>query len=202
MQEHGTPSIPGWYIVFQQAVLAALPRPPLLSQDVALGWADNREALAREFAFLTGERPRPVYPANGEIFGLTLNADDPANDPLEMVRRDGYEKPESWRHAGTKLTGAITRRFKLVAIGYCPSFEEIKKRLKEQGRIPEGQWREPLKAKYREDGKGPVGIADASWTYPPSDAYFPYVLGDGSSGFRWIGFGFRDACRWLVEVSE
>lgn len=144
----------------------------------------------------------PVYPANGEIFELTLNVDDPSVDPIEMVCRDGYENTENWRHTGTKLTGVITRRFKLVAIGYCQSFKEVEKRLKKQGCIPEGQWREALKDKYRQDGKGPVGVADASWTDPDGSARFPGVGGGGASSFRWSGNDFSDVWRWLVGVSE
>lgn len=51
MSKHGTDSsFPDWYITFQQAALAALPRPPELDQGVALGWADNGESFANALA--------------------------------------------------------------------------------------------------------------------------------------------------------
>lgn len=48
MEDYGT-AFPKWYITFQQAALAALPRPPQIDQDTALGWADNGEAMRRAF---------------------------------------------------------------------------------------------------------------------------------------------------------
>lgn len=48
MEYHGT-AFPNWYITFQQAALAALPRPPEIDQDTALGWTDNGEAMQRAF---------------------------------------------------------------------------------------------------------------------------------------------------------
>lgn len=48
MEDHGT-AFPDWYITFQQAALAALPRPPRIDQDTALGWADNHEAMKSIF---------------------------------------------------------------------------------------------------------------------------------------------------------
>lgn len=50
MSKHGTDSFPNWYITFQQAALAALPRPPELDQDTALGWADNGKAFTNALA--------------------------------------------------------------------------------------------------------------------------------------------------------
>lgn len=49
MSEHGT-AFPSWYITFQQAALAALPRPPQIDKDTALGWADNGEGFSRVLA--------------------------------------------------------------------------------------------------------------------------------------------------------
>ena len=64
MSDHETAStFPGWYIRFQQAALAALPRPPELNQDTGLGWADNGEAMKRVFA----ETLLPAQPTALEI---------------------------------------------------------------------------------------------------------------------------------------
>ncbi len=46
MENHGT-AFPSWYITFQQAAIANLPRPPQIDKDTALGWANNGEELGR-----------------------------------------------------------------------------------------------------------------------------------------------------------
>jgi hypothetical protein len=119
-----------------------------------------------------------------------------------MVRRDGYSKPEKWRHTGKKLAGNQTRRFKLVSVGYCRSLNEVRRKLKAHGGIPEGQWRESLKAAYRPDDKGHVGVADSSWVDPLGGVCFPYVGSGGYSYFDGSGHGFHGDWRWLVEVSK
>lgn len=144
-----------------------------------------------------------AYPAANEIFELTLNGDLPENQPLEMVRRDGYAEPEKWWYTGTKVTGKQTRRFKLVGVGYCSSFSDLKGKLAKHGEIPAGQWREAFKAKYpTPDENGPIGIPDASWVDPLGDANFPCVRTVGGSGFGWSDFVFSGGWRWLVEVRK
>ena len=59
---------------------------------------------------------RRAHYAEGEVFEMTLNGDAPENQPLEMVRRDGYTG--RWTHNGPKVSGRQTRRFKLDVIGY------------------------------------------------------------------------------------
>lgn len=149
----------------------------------------------------THETRRMTYPV-GEVFELTLDGDDAENDPVEMVRRDGYSKPEQWQFNGTRVAGVQTRRFKLVSVGYCRTFDRLTRKLIKYGTIPEGQWREALKAAYQHDGKGPVGIADSSWVRPDGYAHFPCVRTLGSSYFHWTGFDFHARWRWLVEVSK
>lgn len=212
---HGTTSIlfPDWYIRFQQAALAALPRPPELDQNTGLGWADDGETMKRvlaeallpkqdEIASVSVSTPslKPTYPAIGEVFELTLDG-VLENEPIEMVRRDGYN-PEGWKHTGKRVSGKQTRRFTLVSVSYSRTFDDLTRKLDEHGAIPEGQWREALKAAYQHDGKGPVGIADSSWVFPDGGAYFPCVYASGHSDFRWAGRGFDDGWRWLVEASK
>lgn len=127
-----------------------------------------------------------LYPADGEVFALTLDGDAPENQPLEMVRRDGYGNP--------------ARRFKLVSIGYCQNWEEVLRRLAGHGRIPEGLCRNAFKNAFKSDGKGPVGVANPSWVNPDGSACFPCVNSDGESSFRWTVSDFSDRWRWLVEV--
>ncbi|OGH68918.1 MAG: hypothetical protein A3J66_02130 [Candidatus Magasanikbacteria bacterium RIFCSPHIGHO2_02_FULL_47_14] len=144
-----------------------------------------------------------TYPALDEIFELTLDGDAPENRPLEMVRADGYDEPEKWKHTGLTVTGQQTRRGKLVLVGYCDSFDEVKAKLAAQGTIPEGQWREAFKARYPTlDGKGSIGVADASWASPHGGASFPYVDSFGFSLFDSADGGFDERWRWLVLVGK
>lgn len=145
----------------------------------------------------------PVYPKEGEIFKLTLDGDAPENQPLEMLRRYGTDSSD-WKHNGEKVSGKQTRRFKLVRVGYCRNLDEVRKKLKGHGNIPEGQWVMAFRVAYpRSDGQGPhIGVADASWVDPDGSAYFPYVYSGGSLGFNWADIERGDHWRWLVAVSK
>ena len=143
------------------------------------------------------------YPTVGEVFELTLNGNDPTIDPVEMVRRDGYNDPERWRFTGARIAGEQARRFKLVEIGYQPNFDAVCSALKQHGEIPGGQWREVFKAAFgKPDGKGPIGFADPSWGDPHGSVGFPCVYAGGASVFRWADHDFHDDWRWLVGVSK
>lgn len=216
MSEYGTTStFPDWYIRFQQAALAALPRPPELDQKTGLSLANNGETMKQGFAKMllpkhkddalavsASEPLIPFYPADNEIFELTLDGDAVENDPIEMVRRDGHREPKKWKHIGRRVTGTETRRFKLVWVGYCQNFTELKRKLTTHGRIPEGQWREALRAAYALKGTYLVGMADASWMNSAGDARFPCVLMDGYSTFYRIVYDFSVDWHWLVEIKK
>ena len=141
----------------------------------------------------------PGFPAIGEEFELTLDGDDPANDPIEMVRRDGYSSPEKWEHKGERILGKQTRRFKFVGVGFCRNLDEVWQKLAVYGEIPEGQWREAYKkTKYRVAYGRPVGVADPSWVNPSGRASFPYVDEIGRSDFHWTDDDFYGDWLWLV----
>ena len=140
----------------------------------------------------------PVYPNVGEIFELTLDGDAPENQPLQMVRDFGYTG--KWRHNGPKVKGKQTRRFKLAQAGYQPNLDGVKSALPGSGSV-EGQWIKAFKAAYPQpDGKGPIGIADASWVGPDGGASFPIVDSDGVLYFHWAAFDRGDSWRWLVPA--
>ena len=196
------------FIEFASVVLQQLPRD--LEATEAQAWITNRQALARVLrhalvpprdlmAGATTSDTREPYPANGVIFELTLDGD--AVDPADMPRRDGHG--EGWRYDDARrLTGTHTRRFLLVSVGYCKTFDELVRRLAKHGGIPEGQWRESFKDHACPDGKGPIGIADASWGSPGGRALFPFVDSDGTSSFHWTSSDLNDCWRWLVEVTS
>lgn len=195
-------TFPGWYITFQQAVLAALPRPPKIDQNTGLSWAGNGESLTKVLA--DALLPKQLaYPADGEVFELTLDGDASENDPIEMVRRDGYGNPKLWKYTGKRVIGKQTRFFKLVRVDHCRNLDEVRERLAKCGEVLQGQWREAFKVAYPEpDGRGPVGIADPSWVNPNGLAYFPCVDTGGSSYFYWADYDFHEHWRWLVGVSK
>ncbi|MDO8435153.1 MAG: hypothetical protein Q7S89_00530 [bacterium] len=142
-----------------------------------------------------------TYPAVGVVFELTLDGDAPENDPIEMVRGDGYEQPEQWRHEGKRVAGRQTHRFKLVQVEPCRNIHQVRAELLAYGKIPEGQWREAFKAAYpTPDGNGPIGIADPSWLQG-FQSFFPRITAGGSSRLDWAANGRDSDWRWLVEVS-
>jgi len=137
-------------------------------------------------------------PADGVEFELTLN--DPAPDPIDMVRGDGYSNAADWKYNGKGATPR-TGRFKLMRTGYQPNLARVRQKLGEEN-VPEGQWREAFKKVYpRPDGKGPIGFADPSWGRPLDLASFPVLHETGEawcSNFVWAGLGRHDRWRWLV----
>lgn len=177
--------------------------PDDLDHDQAQAVIDSPETLREFLGGLRALHAIPPYPAVGEIFELTLDGDAPENQPLEMVSRDGYDHPELWSHNGERVVGVQTRRFKLVEVGFCKNLDEVKEKLAPHGTIPEGQWREAFKKRFRKpDGKGPIGFADSSWVDPRAFVYFPFVDADGGSLFYWADYDFYADWRWLVGVRK
>lgn len=154
--------------------------------------------------FLRKENPWPKveelipWPRPNEVFELTLDGDASENQPLAMVKADGYDGP--WQHNGSTVKGRETRRFKLVEIGSQPNCESVKTACQKHGKIPEGQWREVMKKKFTDSPGRLVGIADASWVSPSGLTFFPYVTAGGASSFLWSGYAWNDHWLWLVEV--
>jgi hypothetical protein len=139
------------------------------------------------------------YPNIDEEFELTLDGNDPRNQPLAMVSGDVHDSEKDWRHDGPTVTGNQTRKFRLVQVGYCSHWDELRQKLRDKGTIPEGQWRQAfLQAFPGHDGQGPVGVADASWVHPYGAASFPCVASDGNPGFGWAVCDFDGGWRWLV----
>lgn len=147
--------------------------------------------------------------ADGKAFEMTLDGDAAENQPIEMVRRDGYDKPSEWKHKGATVKGTQTRKFVWVSVGYQPNLDAVRAvcleaagKLGLNGRIPEGQWREAIKQMFHHLGQYIRGIADPSWEYPGGGIRFPYVGSDGRSCFYWGDYGYGEAWRWLVEVES
>ena len=139
-----------------------------------------------------------VYPALNEVFELAII--QPFTG-LEMVRNDGYTNWQEWRFTGREIFVPQKKKFKLVTIGYQLNFDAVTKELAKHRAILQGQWRTAFKKAFPSpDGKGPIGIADASWVGPHGFVRFPCVDSGGHPYFHWTAFDFDDGWRWLVEV--
>ena len=173
-----------------------------LGPDLADSWARNGEAMQRVFLQVlappSDSTPTPKkevvivkiphYP-DGVEFDMTLDGDAPENQPLEMVRRDGYSG--RWKHKGSTVKGMQTQRFKWAAVGYQYNLDAVRTALTPHGEIPEGQWREAVKQMFEPDGEHLRGIADSSWVDPNGGADFPYVNSVGDSNFVWANNDFK-----------
>lgn len=143
------------------------------------------------------------YPKVGEEFELTLNFDDPDNDPTQMVYADAFfSSPEKCKFKRSRTHGTHTSRFKLVRVGHCYNIEVVQNKIGKYGKIPEGEWVQAFRAKFSEtDGNGPVGVADPSWVVPGGGRVsFPCVDSTGLLYFFWSDADYDGDWRWLVEV--
>ena len=138
---------------------------------------DALESELRSYLMGSAATTQPVvpailpYPKDGEVFELTI--------------------------------GSETKKFILVSVDYQSSWDNLQAALQRCGVIPEApeKCRDAFKAKYSmADGKGPIGVAKASWVGPNGSASFPCVRSDGGARFRWIDDVFSAGWRWLVEV--
>lgn len=150
----------------------------------------------------TGDLKRHM-PRDGEVFELTLDGNAAENQPLEMLRLDGFDPPLDSGHNGPIVVGKQTRHFKFVTVGYQTNRYELYYALIRHGKTPEGQWREAWKKKFEIDGKHPRGVADFSWIMKLGRACYPccpVVRWDGISCYltdedlhKYHGL------RWLIE---
>ena len=171
----------------------------LTDGDALQRWIDDPD---RDIELTGGEEKKQSpaassYPAVGVEFDLTIA--EPFTG-IEMVRRFGYD-PTGWKFNGEEIAMPQTKRFKLVSIGAQPNFEAVKADLAKHGAIPDGQWLDAFKKAFPQpDGKGPIGVAKASWVSPSGGAHFPCVSTGGDLYFVWTDSGFHARLRWLVEV--
>jgi hypothetical protein len=143
--------------------------------------------------------PRHPYPAIGAEFKLIIDGDARDNQPLALVRRAGFANG-CWAHNGSSVEGRQTRPFNLVAINHN-TFGVVLDELMHHGRIPLGQWVIGFKAVFpKTDGKGPIGVADASWVGPDGQLYFPCIGRGGDITFHRATGAFGTNWRWLVGV--
>lgn len=137
------------------------------------------------------------YPPDGVEFELAINQ---SFTGLEMVHRFGYN-PEGWEFNGEEIVVPQRKFFKLVPIGFRGDFSAFEAENRKQGVIPDGQWCDAFKEQFPEcDGKGPVGVAKASWTYRGNGPSFPCVWIHGRKDFFLARSDFRLDWRCLIET--
>ncbi len=136
-----------------------------------------------------------TYPADGVPFDLAIEP----FPGIDLVGRFGCDNQQEWKFNGREILEPQTKKFMLVSIGYQPNWEAVKTALLKYGAIPEGQWCDAFKKAFPQpDGKGLVGVADASWVSPRGSALFPYIHADGVPHFDWAGLDFGAGWRFLV----
>lgn len=142
------------------------------------------------------------YPATGELFELVFYGDHVANQPLELVRQTG-NTPSGWAYTGPSIVGRAVRYHKLVELKSILTFNEVRAELDKHGDIHEGQWVSGFKAAFpKPDGKGPIGIADASWVAPDGHFNFLYIGRGGDLRFHRTSGTFGPGWRWIVGITE
>lgn len=138
------------------------------------------------------------YPKIGELFEIVFYSDYGANQPLELMRRTNYN-PEGWKYDGPLVEGRAIRFFKIVKFEKILTFDEVRAELCKQGTIPEGQWASGFKGAFpKTDGKGPVGVADASWTAPDGHSNFLYINRGGDLDLHRASGTFGPIYRWII----
>lgn len=118
--ENGTASIPGWYITFQQAVLAQLPRD--IDQITAEGWTDNQKGLKNT---LWGALLPQYFGTIVDTFEIKWLEE---GSPVEILEKKGIFKSWSLNHIfpAIKKNDGLTRKIALVKFPICiPSYQTL-----------------------------------------------------------------------------
>lgn len=150
--------------------------------------------------FLSTAHSIRTYPAIGEQFEIVFYGDYRGNQPLEIVRRIGYDR-NGWAHNGPLVEGRSIRFFKLVELRGTLTFDEACAELAQHGKVPEGQWVSGFKATFpKPDGNGAIGIADATWVAPDGRLNFLYVGRGGDLKFHRASGTFGPNWRWIVPA--
>ena len=151
------------------------------------------------------------FPAEGETFSLTLDADHKDNQPIAIAVKYGGLKESEWKHVGTKLTRTLTKPFKLVAqLEDSTGLVAVKEQITPHGAIPGGQWCKAFWDTYQQVIPRRdliIGVADDSWatkhTWKPNvwnTSRFPRICtAQRRLAFHWNFLQFK-RCQWLWLV--
>lgn len=150
-----------------------------------------------------------VLPGPSESFELTLDADNPQNQPLALILSCRSVVPVGhYKYEGPVIKGVMTRSFRFVEVEGSNTVQGLREAISVYGRIPEMQWCGALKGHFPK-GVRSLSIADFSVTNPLGDSEFPtFSLPEpkwffpGGLNFSWSNWalGTNTGWKWLVEV--
>ena len=169
-------------------------------------------------------RWRPILPADGQVFELTMQTPISGPGLLECFGYRGWfdgwgSLQKDWTYTGgfpdlgpytitpepIKWTGPVIRKFKLIPARFV-GVDFRKKQLEPHGDTPFGGWLQVFRTTFpKNDGRGLIGVMDPGWSYLDHDfGYFPVLKrkGKGWSPTFWFG-NFKELDqRWLVDVTD
>lgn len=211
MTNHGTASqlkVDGAYIEFQLAVLRALPRD--IDPDIADGWRDNGESLAR----VLRQALFPPQPVSTPTILWTIEDDGRTNDELiASLEAKGIEVSDYAKQIIAKaneLTPPKGTVYRLVGIqgGEFPTdAKRTTKHIFAEASRPERKYCKPplraallLREKFSQEQLGYPYVALMSEPVSGSDG-FPHVLGlDRGDAESWLSAWFAfPGSQWIRE---
>jgi hypothetical protein len=195
--KHGTASqVTGSYVEFQAAVLRALPRD--IDSDVALGWTQNGESLARVLReALTPDGGKPA----GNSYPLSVDYGRSVEEGVKVGRYDWANSDITSRHFPTKRKGTAEVAVELVHFNRYISTDEALRELDKIGMRP-AELHELLAfgEKYPEvQREFPVVVLGSVWQDRVGDRCVPYLYRHGSErclSLHWIEGGWRELYRF------
>jgi len=196
--KHGTASqVTGSYVEFQAAVLQALPRD--IDSDVALGWTQNGESLAR----VLREALTPDNKPAGNTYPLSVDYERSVEKGVKAGRYDWANSDITARNFPTERNGTAEVAVELVHFNRHVSTDEAFRELDRMGFRP-AELHELLAfgEKHPEvQREFPVVALGSVWQFRYGSRFVPYLSGgDSERGLYlgWIGFDWFEVCRFAA----
>ncbi|MDP2946269.1 MAG: hypothetical protein Q8N61_02345 [bacterium] len=198
MANRGTASqVTGGYVEFQAAVLRALPRD--IDPDVALGWAQNGESLARVLKDVLTPNGKPA----GNTYPLSVNYDLPVEGAVKLGQYDWANGDITGKNFPTTRTGKAEVVVELIHFNRVISTKDAQRELDQRGYRP-AELHELLAfgEKYPElQRQFPIVAPGSVWQYRVGDRRVPYLRRHGSRrslNLSWIGHDWHELCRFAA----
>jgi hypothetical protein len=196
--KHGTASqVTGSYVEFQAAVLRALPRD--VNPDVALGWTQNGESLAR----VLREALTPDGKPAGNSYPLSVDYGRSVEDGVKAGRYDWANSNITSRNFPTKWKGTAEVTVGLAHFNRYVSTDETLRELDKIGMRP-AELHEFLAfgEKYPEvQREFPIVALGSVWQGRLGIRRVPYLRRDGSMrglDLYWIVHDWSEVCRFAA----
>lgn len=199
MTKHGTASqVTGSYVEFQAAVLRALPRD--INPDVALGWTQNCESLARILReALTPDRNKK----SSNTFPVTVNYNLLVEDAVRLGRYDSVNSDITSYNFKTEQTGVAEVVVELICFRRVISVKDVLSEFDQQGYRP-AELHELLAfgKKYPDvQREFPVVALGSVRQDRFRSRLVPYLSGSGSErrlNLFWFEHGSDEVCRFAA----